>query len=142
MGTPAFAARLRACVHAVLEPLGVAALAPGQPQRREDVPAPAHPEPYQGDTPGEHAACASPAERAAPPPEPRAAAQVGSGLEAGSGLWEGLAPKERAALVEVAALPALLEGAAWRGVAAELARRGACFSAAAVQGAGMYLFQE
>ena len=173
MGTPAFATRLRACVHAVLEPRCVAALAPGHPQRREDAPAPARPEPcqgaapgelagcalaagepqrhenapaparpgtYQGFAPGERAACASPAERAAPPPEPRDAERAGLGLEAESGLSEGLAPAERAALVEVAALPALLEGAAWRGVAAELARRGACFTAVAVQSAGMYRF--
>lgn len=128
MGTPAFAARLRACVHAVLEPLGVAALAPGQPQRREYAPASGRLEPYQGPAPSEHAACASPAERAAPPQEPRDAARVGAGLDAVSGLGEGLAPPERAALVEVAALPALLEGAAWRSVAADLARRGMCFS--------------
>lgn len=175
MGTPAFAARLRACVHAVLEPLGVAALAPGQPQRHadapaparpesyqgiapggsaccalapeqqpgqqqrhEDAPTPARPEPYQGVAAGEPAASASPAERAAPPPEPRDAARAGSGLVAVLGLCEGLAPAERAALVEAAALPALLEGAAWRGVAAELARRGASFTAAAVPGAGIY----
>ena len=174
MGTRAFAPRLHACVHAVLEPLGVAALAPGQPQRRADAPARARPEPYQdvapsesagcalapgqpqrregapaparlepcqGVAPSEPAACAGPAERAAPPAEPRDAARGGLGLEAGSGLCEGLAPAERAALVEAAALPALLEGAAWRGIAAELAHRGAWFNNAAVQGAGMHRLQ-
>ena len=132
MGTLAFAARLRACVHAVLEPLSVAALEPlgvaaqasGQLLGREQARATGRAEPNQGFAPSKPAACASPAERAALPREPHAAAQVGPGLYAGSGLCEGLAPAERAALVEVAALPALLEGAAWRAVAAELARRG------------------
>ncbi len=122
VGTPGFAARVRACVHAVLEPLGLLALAPAS----------------SGAAPGADPGAARSSGAAIPhaqgaaaglgaPAAALAGAAAGAwgGRAAGLGLLQGLAPAERGALLEAAALPQLLEGAAWATVAAELARRGA-----------------
>lgn len=109
------------CVHAVLEPLGLAALAPGRQVQGPGLGFDARP--------GAHADEAGPPSVAVqgarqPMPASEAASSSGLGLGLGLELCKGLAPAERMALVEAAALPELLEGAAWRAVNAELARSG------------------
>ncbi len=122
VGTPGFAARVRACVHAVLEPLGLSALAPA-PGGAAPTGDPVAARSSGAAAPHARGAAAGPS---APAAAPAGAAAGGWGGRAASiELLQGLAPAERGALLEAAALPQLLEGAAWAAVAAELARRGA-----------------
>jgi len=122
VGTPGFAARVRACVHAVLEPLGLSARTP-TPGGAAPGADPGAAQSRGAAVPHAQGASAGPGAPAAAPSGAAAGGWVGGA--AGLGLLQGLAPAERGALLEAAALPQLLEGAAWAAVAAKLARRGA-----------------